>query len=99
MRRLDGGFTGLNNPITADGTFSINGVEIAIDASEDTMQDLISRVNESDAGVTLSYNASDDQFIIQNNKTGSTGMDLDDNGSGFFTAIGIDTANINYTLG
>jgi len=96
---LGGGFTGLNNPLTADGTFSINGVEIAIDASEDSLQDLISRVNESDAKVTISYDASQDQFTIQNNETGSTGMDLDDNGSGFFNAIGIDTANINYTLG
>lgn len=96
---LDGGFTGLNNPITTDGSFSINGVEISIDASEDTMLDLISRVNESDAQVTLAYDATNDQFTIQNNNTGSTGMDLDENGSGFFTAIGIDTANINYTLG
>src|SRR5690606_24249183 len=34
------------------GTFSINGVQIAVDASTDSLDDVISRINSSGAGVT-----------------------------------------------
>lgn len=41
----------LRTPITA-GTFSINGVTVTVDPTADSLDDVIARINASDAGVT-----------------------------------------------
>lgn len=41
----------------SSGTFTINGVQLTINASTDTLGDVIQQINSSNAGVTASYNA------------------------------------------
>ncbi|MDR2104233.1 MAG: flagellar filament capping protein FliD [Deferribacteraceae bacterium] len=48
----------------ASGIFSINGVPIYVNAAADTVNDVIRKVNNSGAGVTLSYDANQDKFFI-----------------------------------
>ena len=54
------GFTELPN----SGIFSINGVPIYVDASKDSVDGLIRKVNNSAAGVTMTYDKNQDKFII-----------------------------------
>lgn len=51
-------------------TFSINGTEIKA-SSEDTLGDLINRINNSDAEVKVTYSSVTDKFIIESANTGS----------------------------
>lgn len=75
-----------------DGNFilTINGKDITINKS-DTLNTLISRVNSSDANVTMSYSSLSDTLKITSKSTGEGSITLDDNGSGFFAATGLTT--------
>jgi len=53
------------------GSFSINGVAITVDPTTDTLQDVINRINNSDAAVTASYDSSSDQIRFTSNTLGS----------------------------
>lgn len=50
--------------------FTINGKTITVSAS-DTLRSLISQINSSDAGVTVSYSAVDDSFSIESKTSGA----------------------------
>jgi len=54
----------LTTAITS-GTFTVNGVTLHVDASKDTLQDIIDRINSSGARVTASYDSSTDRFVLQ----------------------------------
>ncbi len=47
------------------GTFTINGVSIYVDASTDTLEDLMEKVNNSGAGVTMTYDATSDKISLK----------------------------------
>lgn len=81
--------SGLSGPITGSGTFNINGVAIDFDADTESMQALMSRVNKSAAGVTMSYDSANDSFRIVNNKTGAYSMPVIDSGNGVLAALGV----------
>lgn len=51
-------------------TFSINGTEIKASA-EDTLGDIINRINNSEAEVRVTYSSVSDKFIIESANTGS----------------------------
>jgi len=53
------------------GSFSINGVSITVDPTADTLQDVINRINNSDASVTASYDSSADQIRFVSQTLGS----------------------------
>ncbi|MBX5446032.1 flagellar filament capping protein FliD [Sphaerobacter sp.] len=55
---------GLRAPITA-GTFSINGVSIAVDPEVDSLDDVLARINASGAGVTASITTVDGRARLQ----------------------------------
>jgi flagellar capping protein FliD len=46
------------------GTFTINGVTLYVDATKDTVEDLITKINNSSANVTARYDALVDKFIL-----------------------------------
>jgi flagellar hook-associated protein 2 len=71
LQDKDGGHTG-------QGKFKINGVEITYDLSKDKLNDLLTRLNNSDAGVTAYYDKLTDRLIVQNKETGSYGISLED---------------------
>jgi hypothetical protein len=51
------------------GTLTINGVDIAIDTSVDTLDDVLNRINSSDAGVQASYSDTTGALSIANQTT------------------------------
>lgn len=56
--------------ITA-GSFSINGVSISVDPTQDSIIDIIARINASDAKVTASYDTATDSLRFVSNTLGS----------------------------
>ncbi len=57
----DGGFS--ESPTS--GTFSINGVSLYVDVTKDTLNDLIKRINTSNAGVIANYDTNSDKFVLK----------------------------------
>lgn len=53
------------------GTLTINGVDIAIDTSVDTLDDVLDRINTSDAGVKATYSDSTGHLSIASTSTAS----------------------------
>ncbi len=85
----DSGIGG-GSPITGSGTIIINGVSIDFDADSDSMSALQSRINDSAANVTMSYDSTSDQYRMVNNETGAYQMSVSDSGNGMLAALGLD---------
>jgi archaellum component FlaF (FlaF/FlaG flagellin family) len=67
----------LNVALTASaGSFKINGVEIKYDAAQDSLNNVINRINTSAANVVASYDSINDQLKLSARNTGSTLIDL-----------------------
>lgn len=82
--------SGLSTAVTGSGTFAINGVSMSYNAATDRVGDIINRINAAGAGVTASYDPTEDRFALTNNATGDTGMGITDN-SGLLAAMGLTT--------
>lgn len=82
-----------NGAVTA-GTFSINGIEITVDPSSDTLVDVIGYINSSDAGVTASYDAASDGIRFVSDRLGSRTIGFGGAGdtSNFLSVMNLDTA-------
>lgn len=83
---INTGFDGGGQP-NATGTFSINGKEITFSAT-DTLATVIQRINDSDAGVTASYDAVNDRFSLTSKATGDIGIAVQDKQGNFLEALG-----------
>ena len=81
---------GGGSPISGSGTITINGVAISFDADSESMNALMTRVNESAANVTMTYDSSADQFRIVNNSTGALEMPVIDSDNGLMAELGLD---------
>jgi flagellar hook-associated protein 2 len=71
------------------GSFKINGVAIAFDVATDSVATVLSRISDSDAGVTASYDAENDRFTLTNKETGDVGIGLEDVTGNFLAASGL----------
>ena len=71
------------------GEFKINGVSISFNASSDSVQNLMDRINASAAGVSISYDRINDQFTLTNKVTGNLGVALQDVTGNFLAAAGL----------
>ncbi|MBD5129021.1 MAG: flagellar filament capping protein FliD [Ruminococcaceae bacterium] len=84
-----------------DGKYSmtINGKEISVDKNA-TISDLVSAVNNSGAGVTMTYSKLENKFVIEANDMGNGGdVDIDEDDE-FAKALGLTTgAGAIYELG
>ncbi|GED33873.1 MULTISPECIES: flagellar filament capping protein FliD [Brevibacillus] len=66
----------LTGALTSDGTdavdysFKINGVEITVDADKESMNDVISKINNSQAGVTAVFDKNSGQINLQSKTEG-----------------------------
>ncbi len=78
-------------PVAGAHTLTINGVAISYDAGIDSLNDLITRINSSTAGVTASYNSVTDSLSLTQNKLGSVAMSLADDGQ-FLSTTGLASA-------
>jgi len=63
---------------TDTGSFKINGVTIDWDAGEDTLNEIIARINSSDTNVTAFYDDSLDKVMITAKEAGSEDIQFED---------------------
>ncbi len=83
--------SGLSTQITG-GKFTINGVEFTIDPSTQSLNDILSDITSSSAGVDATYDSVNDKIILTNKTAGDTsrinlGASGDD--SNFLTAVNL----------
>jgi flagellar hook-associated protein 2 len=71
------------------GKFKINGVEITFNAGADSISEVLKRINDSNAGVTASYDSVNDRFLLANKTTGDVGIALEDVTGNFLAATGL----------
>jgi flagellar hook-associated protein 2 len=76
-------------------TIIINGVSIGY-TENDTLQDVMNRINESAAGVTAIYDISQGAFSLTNKSTGNVGISVSENGTTgtLGAALGLTTGTI-----
>lgn len=85
--------------VSGTGSFKINGATIDWDADADTLNDLISRINSSDAEVTAFYDDGNDKVSVTSNNTGSEEISFSDETGTFlndtlnFSGVTQDTGN------
>ncbi len=79
------------------GTFKINGVSFTYDETADSLNDVISEINSSTAGVTASYDTVLDRFVLTSKTTGTETISLQDDTGNFLAATGVLSAT--QTLG
>src|SRR5439155_10363913 len=72
------------------GSFTINGVAISVDPGQDSLDTLITRINNSGAGVTASYNTGTDKLTFTPNVAGAT-LAIESDTSGFLAASKVAT--------
>ncbi|MGE5576080.1 MAG: flagellar filament capping protein FliD, partial [Syntrophothermus sp.] len=82
--------TNMATPITGDGdgngAFFINGVEITYNVNTDTLNSIITRINNSNANVVAAYDSTSDRLILTSKDTGSTTISRAEGASGNFLA-------------
>jgi len=74
------------------GSFEINGTTIDV-AADDTINSVLDKINQSDAGVTATYDAASETVLLTQNTPGSTpDIVLANDTSGFVAAVKLDGA-------
>jgi flagellar hook-associated protein 2 len=85
--------TAINDGGAGAGEFKINGVSISY-AATDSVNAVLKRINDSSAGVSASYDAVNDRFVLANKGTGDIGIALEDVTGNFLAATGLSTGAI-----
>lgn len=80
------------------GTFSVNGVDISY-SSGDTLDQVLSRITDSDAGVVATYDAYADRVILTSKNRGAQGISVQDGTSNLGTALRLTSADSELELG
>lgn len=77
------------------GTFTINGVQFTVDATKNSLGDLIKSINSSTAGVTASYNTQTSQITLTSTTPGpqSILVGASSDTSNFLAAAGLTTGS------
>jgi flagellar hook-associated protein 2 len=73
----------------ATGTFTINGVQLTYDQNSDSLSNIITRINQSAAGVVASYDGSSDALVLTSKTQGSTAISLSDDSGNFLAATNV----------
>ena len=71
------------------GNFTINGVTIDYNVNNDSVQNVLPRINASTAGVTASYDRLNDRFSLSNKNSGDLGIAVSEPASGLLAALGL----------
>jgi flagellar hook-associated protein 2 len=96
--------TAVSDGGSGKGQFLINGAAIDYDASTDTINDVLQRINNSTAGVTATFDAADNKIQLTNTSTGDVGISLQDVTGNFLAATGLSGgslqrgANLQYSI-
>ena len=75
--------------ISGNGSFSVNGTTIAYNINSDSVQNVLSRINASAAGVTANYDKVNDRFTLTNKTTGDVGISISESPGGLLGALGL----------
>jgi flagellar hook-associated protein 2 len=86
--------TAITDGGNGQGEFTVNGIAINYNASTDSIQDVLSSINESGAGVTATYDSVDNRFVLTNNTTGDVGISVQDVTGNFAAATGLSTGTL-----
>jgi flagellar hook-associated protein 2 len=70
------GLTGLTS--TTSGILTINGAAISYDTTKDSLSTVVSRINNSSAGVIASIDRTNDQIVLTQQATGAVAIDITD---------------------
>lgn len=81
--------TAISDGGSGAGKFKVNGVEISFNATTDSVQNVLDRINASSAGVTAAYDSVNDRFTLTNKTTGDVGVALEDVTGNFLAATQI----------
>jgi flagellar hook-associated protein 2 len=81
--------TPVTGDVNGDGTFTINGVEIAYNVNTDTVSSVMAQINESTAGVTATYDAINDRLVLANKSTGDLGISVSEAAGGLLGSLGL----------
>lgn len=73
----------------AAGTFTINGVQFAYDETQDSLSNVIARINSSGANVIAAYDVQTDKLVVTSTQTGSTAIAMSDDTGNFLAATGV----------
>ncbi len=97
---------GFGGSLKEDGSYymSINGVEIEGITKDSTVKEIVEKINNSKAGVKVSYQSISDQFVITSTENGAAGeIKFDTNAGGKQNLaelmFGTPTEGTNYTKG
>ncbi|MGZ8900156.1 MAG: flagellar filament capping protein FliD, partial [Limisphaerales bacterium] len=96
--------TAIDDGGAGEGLFRINGVDISYSATADNLGNVISRINNSAAGVLASYDHINDRLVLTNKDTGDVGIHVEDATGNFAAATGLTTGalergtNLLYTV-
>ncbi len=92
------GSANLTTPISdggsGNGAFTINGVSIAFNASTDSINNILARINNSTAGVTATFDTVNNRFVLTDKTTGDVGISLQDVTGNFLAASGLSTGTL-----
>ncbi len=81
------------------GSISINGVSISYDATTESLNSIITKINNSSAGVKASYDSVADKFSLINKNTGASGIFVtDDSGGNLASLLKLSSANTSIGL-
>ena len=73
----------------SSGSFKINGVAITYDAQSESLNNLLTKINNASAGVSASYDGITDTIQLTAQTTGSTSIALEDVTGNFLAAAGL----------
>lgn len=71
------------------GTFSINGVPITFDDTTDTLTDVVTRINQSAAGVSAAFDDATKQLTLTQDATGPALITLTDDSGNFLESVNL----------
>lgn len=88
----------LRSAITAvdgsgNGSFTVNGVSIAYNVNTESIAAILTKINQSTAGVTAVFDASNDRVSLTNNSTGDVGISVSETAGGLADALGLTSSS------
>lgn len=75
------------------GEFTVNGATIAVDTATDSVASVVGKINDANAGLTATYDASQDKIVLTNTTPSEELIDVGGDSSGFLSAVGLNSMN------
>lgn len=75
------------------GSFNLNGVNIQVQSSVESLDTLLNRINNANAGVTATYDTESGKIRLTSTTNNEADIEVSDDTSGFLDAAGLSTAN------